>query len=111
MSALGDAIEQVRLGELVAWIKRAEEEKEPDPETPGFSGGGKGPLTFPRDHVAAMRVPKGGSCCKNCEYVDVENHACKNEHYIKWNGGDSSLPKDLAVDEICSDWYELPETA
>lgn len=64
----------------------------------------KGPVTFPEDHEAAMRVPKGGSCCANCKFVDVDGHACKSEHYVKW-AGTHKLPK-LPLDEICSDWYE-----
>jgi hypothetical protein len=70
--------------------------------------GGKGPFRLPADHVAAIRVPKGGSCCQNCMFVDAKNHACKEPHYILWNGGDPSLPKDLALDEICSDWFDWP---
>lgn len=70
----------------------------------GFHAGGKGDLGFSEGHVAAMRVPKGGSCCANCEYVDKEAHACKNPHYIVWNKGDYKLP-DYPLDEICSDWY------
>lgn len=73
-----------------------------------FKAGGKGEVTFPRDHVAAMRVPKGGSSCSNCKYVDKEAHACKNVHYVVWNGGDYKLP-DYGLDEICSDWYEPAE--
>lgn len=67
--------------------------------------GGKGPFELPVDHKAAMQVTKGGSCCKNCKYVDADKHACKNHHYIKWNGGSGKLPK-LPLDEICSDWWE-----
>lgn len=81
---------------------------EPDVAVPDFKGGGKGPLTFPRDHVAALAVPKGGSCCKNCKFVDAEGHACKSAHYVKWNGGNAKLP-DRPLDEICSDWYERAE--
>ncbi len=46
--------------------------------------GGKGPFELPKSHKAAMQVTKGGSSCKNCKFVDAENHACKNEYYIKW---------------------------
>lgn len=66
--------------------------------------GGRGPFALPADHVAAIRVPKGGSCCANCSFVDAENHACQEPNYASWNG-DASLPPDLALDEICSDWY------
>jgi hypothetical protein len=67
--------------------------------------GGKGTFELPKNHKAAMQVTKGGSCCKNCKYVDVDKHACKNKYYIKWNGGDGKLP-DLPLDEICSDWWQ-----
>ena len=67
--------------------------------------GGKGPFELPKSHKAAMQVTKGGSSCKNCSFVDAENHACKNEYYIKWNGDDGKLP-DLPLDEICSDWWQ-----
>jgi len=66
--------------------------------------GGKGEFELPDSHKAAMQVTKGGSCCKNCKYVDADKHECKNQYYIKWNGG-PKLP-DLPLDEICSDWWE-----
>jgi hypothetical protein len=80
----------------------------PDVTLDAFKAGGKGKTTYPRDHVAAMRVPKGGSNCSNCKYVDKEAHACKSAHYRLWNGGDGKLP-DYGLDEICSDWYEPTE--
>lgn len=80
----------------------------PDVTLEEFRAGGKGKTTYPRDHVSAMRVPKGGSCCANCKYVDKEAHACKSAHYRTWNGGDGKLPA-LPLDEICSDWYEPSE--
>ena len=96
------------LAQALRRVKEAED-KTPDVTLDQFKAGGKGSLSFPRDHVAAMRVHKGGSSCKNCRYVDASAHACKSAHYVKWNGGDSSLPKDLELDEICSDWYEPAE--
>lgn len=71
--------------------------------------GGKGPLTFPDDHVPAIRVPKGGSSCSNCMFVDAARHECKEPHYIEWNGGPKLPP--LPLDEICSDWYDWPGSA
>lgn len=68
--------------------------------------GGPGPFTVPDDHVPAIPVPKGGSCCKNCIFVDAARHECKNEHYILWNGSPKLPP--LPLDEICSDWYDWP---
>lgn len=66
--------------------------------------GGKGPFELPNNHKAALQVPKGGSCCANCKFVDAEKHECKSPYYIKWNGNDPALP-DLPLDEICSDWW------
>ncbi|HEX9641823.1 MAG TPA: hypothetical protein VGB13_10985 [Candidatus Krumholzibacteria bacterium] len=71
--------------------------------------GGKGPLTFPADHVPAIRVPRGGSSCANCMFVDAARHECKEPHYIEWNGGPKLPP--LPLDEICSDWYDWPGSA
>ncbi len=98
------------LAQALRRLKEADDKaKAPDVTVEQLKAGGKGPLSFPRDHVAAVRVPKGGSCCKNCKYVDPEAHACKSAHYVRWNGGESKLPADLALDEICSDWYEPAE--
>lgn len=66
--------------------------------------GGKGKFELPSNHKAAMQVTKGGSCCKNCKYVDAENHECNNKYYIQWN--ESKKLPDLPLDEICSDWWE-----
>ena len=57
---------------------------------------------YPPDHKPGMKVPKGGSMCKNCEYL-VDGDQCRNEYFIKWNGS-SKLP--APADEFCSDWYE-----
>lgn len=67
--------------------------------------GGKGKFELPDNHIAALQVPAGGSSCNNCKYVDKDNHECRNEYYIRWNGDDKKLP-DLPLDEICSDWWE-----
>ncbi len=93
------------LAQALRHVKEAED-KTPDVTLEQFKAGGKGALSFPRDHVAALRVPKGGSSCANCKFVDVDAHACKSAHYARWNGGSSALPKGLAADEICSDWWE-----
>lgn len=64
-----------------------------------------GPFELPENHVPAVIVPNGGSCCANCKYVeerDSESH-CKNEYFIKWQGT-SKLPAPAA--EFCSDWWE-----
>jgi hypothetical protein len=61
----------------------------------------KGKPEYPADHKPAMVVPKGGSCCLNCEYWNGK--MCENEYYIKWNGS-GSIPTE--PDKFCSDWYE-----
>lgn len=68
--------------------------------------GGKGKFELPKTHKAAMRVPKGGSCCLNCAFLRVGhiNYECSNKYWIQWNGGNAELP--LPPDEYCSDWYE-----
>lgn len=80
----------------------------PDVTLEDFKAGGKGLASYPRDHVAMLRVPKGGSSCASCKYVDKAAHACKSAHYVRWNGGDAKLP-DHGLDELCSDWYEPAE--
>lgn len=121
--SLRDAVRHAQLDRLVAAVKqaapehplavlmdrlKAAEDVKPDVTLEQFKAGGKGSLSFPQDHVAAMRVPKGGSSCSNCKFVDKEAHACKSAHYVKWNGGSGKLP-DFGLDEICSDWYEPAE--
>jgi ADP-ribose pyrophosphatase YjhB (NUDIX family) len=59
--------------------------------------------TYPRDHKAGMRVPKGGSSCASCKYVSDDGKDCSNIHFRVWNGS-SHLP--APADEYCSDWYE-----
>lgn len=59
---------------------------------------------YPADHKPAMRVPEGGSCCANCEYLkNAEKRLCGNKYFIAWNGS-SQIP--APIDEFCSDWYE-----
>lgn len=57
--------------------------------------------TYPSDHKPGMKVPKGGSCCANCEYN--KGQKCTNEYFIKWNGSDI-IP--APIDQYCSDWWE-----
>lgn len=59
--------------------------------------------TYPEDHKAGMRVPKGGSSCQSCEYLAGDGKECSNEYFQKWNGS-NKLP--APADEYCSDWYE-----
>lgn len=68
---------------------------------------GGGEYELPKDHKAGMKVPKGGSCCANCEYWVVkpksEEYHCANKYYQKWAETDS-IP--YPPDEYCSDWWE-----
>jgi hypothetical protein len=66
----------------------------------------KGDPTYPADHKAAMRVPKGGSSCASCKYVSDDGKDCSNTHYQAYNGS-KHLP--APADEYCSDWYEPKE--
>jgi hypothetical protein len=58
---------------------------------------------YPPDHQPGMRVPKGGSMCKNCEYLkDAEKKICGEENFVRWNGS-PVIPGE--IDSYCSDWY------
>lgn len=95
----------IKLKVLADRLEDKLQNKEPEKSAADGEFGGKGKFELPPTHKAAMQVTKGGSCCKNCKFVDVENHACLNEYYIQWNGGSGKLP-NLPLDEICSDWWE-----
>lgn len=61
-------------------------------------------VEYPKDHKPGMRVPRGGSMCANCEYLDRKTMKdCTNEYFIRWNGS-NIIPG--RVDEYCSDFYE-----
>lgn len=63
--------------------------------------GGKGKYVLPKDHKAGLQVPKGGSCCANCEYWTGDR--CTNKYYQQWAGTDK-IPHP--ADEYCTDWWE-----
>jgi hypothetical protein len=65
--------------------------------------GGPGNYSVPDDHLAGLRVPKGGSCCANCEYWIAKEEICTNTHYQEW-AGTNKIP--YPADEYCTDWYE-----
>ncbi len=65
--------------------------------------GHKGPITYPKDHVPGMRVPKGGSSCASCEYLRADKKTCGNEYFVKWNKS-NVIPGP--IDSYCSDFYE-----
>jgi hypothetical protein len=63
-----------------------------------------GPIKYPKDHQPGMKVPRGGSMCKNCEYlVDAQKGICGEPNFIAWNGS-KFIPEP--IDAYCSDWYE-----
>lgn len=71
---------------------------------------------LPKDHVPGMRVPRGGSSCATCKYLDRSTmKTCTSEFFIKagWEASEHGPAKQagsniipLRVDEYCSDWYE-----
>lgn len=67
--------------------------------------GHHGPITYPKDHVPAIRVPKNGSCCAKCEYLQADKKTCGNKYFVKWHGS-NVIP--APIDEYCSDWFECP---
>jgi hypothetical protein len=62
--------------------------------------------SYPANHLPIARVPRGGSCCKNCKWVSTDLQHCGNEYFQKWNES-SKLP--MAADEMCTDWWETRE--
>lgn len=56
---------------------------------------------YPKDHQVGVRVPKGGSDCAKCEYVNGQK--CKNELWVKWHGS-NRIP--FPIDEYCCDFFE-----
>lgn len=59
---------------------------------------------LPRGHSPGLRVPRGGSCCANCQFGDAARNECREPNFIAWNGGDARLP--ARADEYCSDWWQ-----
>jgi len=52
-----------------------------------------------------MKVPKGGSMCKNCKFLkDAEKKLCGEPNFVKWNFGKDEIPGE--IDAYCSSWYE-----
>lgn len=56
---------------------------------------------YPPDHKVGMRVPKGGSACSKCEYVNGQH--CRQKDFVKWNGS-SLIP--APTDSYCCDFFE-----
>ena len=68
--------------------------------------GGPGTYEIPDDHIAGLRVPKGGSSCSSCEYWNADQQICNSEYYQAW-AGTNKIP--YPADEYCTDWYEPKE--
>lgn len=58
-------------------------------------------IEYPEDHQVGMRVPKGGSDCAKCEYVEGQN--CRNEYFNRAVGKKIPAP----VNEYCCDFFEI----
>ena len=58
----------------------------------------KGQVNYPADHIPAMVVPKGGSCCANCRFLNKETKTCMEPNYINWNGS-AIIP--ITTDQFC----------
>ena len=56
---------------------------------------------YPKDHKVGVRVPKGGSDCAKCEYVNGQK--CTESHFIEWNGS-NKIP--APTNEFCCDFFE-----
>lgn len=65
---------------------------------------------FDENHLAGDEVPKGGSMCANCKYLeDAKRRICGEKGFIKWQGpnkpaGSPVIP--LPIDRYCSDFYK-----
>ena len=57
---------------------------------------------LPADHQLGMKVPKGGSMCGNCHFLETGGN-CGNKGFQRWNGG-SKIPQP--VNEYCCDLYQ-----
>jgi len=68
---------------------------------PLYSGKKKQLPDYPADHQVGMKVPKGGSDCAKCEYVDGQD--CTQKDFVKWNGS-STIP--APTDQYCCDFFE-----
>lgn len=63
----------------------------------------------PADHMLGMRVPKGGSSCASCAWLDDDSVHCTNKFFQAWNADvvgtnePSKLP--TPADEYCCDLW------
>ena len=61
---------------------------------------------YTKDHQVGMKVPKGGSDCAKCEYIDASGTRCGQKDFVKWNGGPVIPAPD---DEYCCDFFTTRE--
>jgi hypothetical protein len=63
---------------------------------------------YPPDHEFGMKVPEGGSACSKCGYLDKETmEDCKEEHFVRWNGGSRIKGR---VSAYCCDNFEAAKS-
>jgi hypothetical protein len=63
-------------------------------------------IDVPAGHQVGMRVPKGGSSCAKCKYVNDGGEECSEPNFIKWNDDSRKLPEP--ANEYCCDFYTWP---
>jgi hypothetical protein len=61
-----------------------------------------GQFKLPNNHKPVLPVPRGGSMCLNCEYLNPDKKTCREPNFILYNGG-PKLP--YPADSMCSDWW------
>lgn len=63
----------------------------------------------PPGHMLGMHVPKGGSCCANCTWLDKDQKHCGNKFYQAWNNEVVRAPESSKIpnhaDQYCCDLY------
>lgn len=73
-----------------------------------------GHFEFPSGHEPGMEVPKGGSSCKSCKYLeDPEKRICGNQYFIDWQRSKGvKKPEEIPgkIDSYCSDWWSSSDT-
>lgn len=83
-------------GMIPLTLSREKGKKETDQPELGLN------ITYPADHQVGMRVPKGGSNCAKCEYVNGQD--CTQEQFVKWNGSEV-IP--APTDSYCCDFFSV----
>lgn len=84
--------------------KSARQADRPEKKSSSSGSQSKESYALPGKDNLAIRVPKGGSMCKNCKYLDRNTMKdCKQKDFIAFNGS-SLIP--APINEFCSVWYE-----